>query len=78
MKFMNVLLGKNYQQKSLKLTASLPLKINDWKIHFLLGFGHFEGSVRERIFVKKTRLTPNRNPTYNNKYFLDILVLTIG
>ncbi len=30
---------------SLKLTASLPLKINGWKIKFLLGWPIFRGEL---------------------------------
>ena len=35
-------------------------------------------SFLERMSHGKNILTPNRNPTYNMHYFVDILVLTIG
>ena len=28
--------------------------------------------------MEKSPITPNRNPTYNMHYFVDILVITIG
>ena len=33
---------------------------------------------RRTNYHGKSLLTPNRNPTYNMHYFVDILVITIG
>ena len=76
--WLKVLLGKNYQQKPLKLTASLPPE-NQWlEDSFPFRFRPFLRFCSGAYIREKTRLTPNRNPTYNNQYFVDILVLTIG
>ena len=46
-------------------------------------FIHCSSTLNPHLKIKviihgKTLLTPNRNPTYNRHYFVDILVLTIG
>ena len=49
---------RKHEVTSLKLTASLPLKIDGWKvIHFLLGFGLFSEDMLVSGRVTSSNLT---------------------